>query len=89
VLDVEYPQGSKRCGASHSFTEKLIFHQGDLRVRVRAPYLCLGVIGTTRRTFTTLAGSGRFATDTGSGTVQFTTMSVGATESWKGTLSRR
>lgn len=58
VLDVEYPQGSKRCGASHSFTEKLIFHQGDLRVRVRAPYLCLGVIGTTRRHSRLLPGAG-------------------------------
>ena len=89
VLDVEYPPGNSLCGASHSFVEKLAFDRGDLVVKVEAPYLCLGVIGTTRRTFRALSGTGRFATDTGSGTVRFETMSVGASERWEGTLTHR
>jgi hypothetical protein len=89
VVDVEYPSSNSLCGASHAFVEKLVFKPGDMLVRVHAPYLCLGVIGTTQRTFTVVSGTGRFAPDSGSGTVQFNTMSVGASESWQGTLSRR
>lgn len=89
VLDVEYPPGNPFCGAMHAFVEKLIFHPGDLLVRVQAPYLCLGAVGTTRRTFTVMSGTGRFAADSGSGAVQFNTMSIGASENWEGNLSRR
>jgi hypothetical protein len=87
-LDVEYPPDESLCGVSHTFVEKLIFARGDLVVRVKAPYLCLGLISTTRRKFTVMSGSGRFATDSGEGTIQFNTLSDGASESWEGTLRR-
>lgn len=88
LLDIEFPT-QPPCGAAHSFTEKLTFVSGGLVVRVTGPYLCLGATGVTERRFVIESGTGRFASDTGSGTIEFDTLTSGAAESWAGILSPR
>lgn len=88
VLDVEFPT-QPPCGTAHSFTEKLTFVSGGLIVRVTGPYLCLGATGVTERRFVVESGTGRFASDTGSGNIEFDTLTSGAAESWAGILSPR
>lgn len=58
-------------------------------MKVTGPYLCLGVTGVTERRFAVESGTGRFASDTGSGTIEFDTLASGAAESWAGILSPR
>lgn len=88
VLDVEFPT-QPPCGTAHSFTEKLTFASGSLVVKITGPYLCLGAIGATERRFVVKSGTGRFASDTGSGTIEFDSLTSGAAESWTGILSPR
>ena len=87
VLDIEYPPDQPQCGATSVFTEHLHLHGGDVVVQVSGPYLCLGAVGTTQRRFTLVSGTGQFAGVTGSGSIQFSTLSFGAVESWQGTLT--
>lgn len=87
VVDVEFPT-QPPCGKSHSFAETLKFRSADLIVRVTAPYLCLGAVSTTERRFVVESGTGRFAGYTGSGSIEFDTLTSGAAESWTGILLR-
>lgn len=87
VMDVEFPT-QPPCGKSHRFVETLKFRSADLIVRVTAPYLCLGAVGTTERRFVVESGTGRFVGYSGSGSIEFDTLASGAVESWTGILLR-
>jgi hypothetical protein len=86
VLDIEYPPDQPQCGAQHAFLEQLLVTGGTLIVRVLGPFLCLGATGATQRTFSVQSGSGTFKGSTGSGTIEFDTLSNGASEAWAGVV---
>ena len=87
TLDVEAPQGTPACGAPARYTTTLSNSLGQIDIVENGPRLCLGVVGTVQRTFTVTGGTGAYAGAAGSGTISMAILSVGASETWKGSIA--
>lgn len=87
TLDVEVPQSSPACGKRTSFTERLRFTHGSVTAKLTGPRLCLGKVGSVRRHFRVIRGTGAFAATIGRGTATIDVQSVGAVEKWRGRLT--
>lgn len=81
-FDVEAPLGSPACGQPTQYFEQINTAAGTLTVRAHGRRLCLGIVGTVKRTYTVVRATGSMRHLRGHGTITLTTLASGATEAW-------